>query len=126
ELRGGHLHPGANLMIEWDAVEDWLEFEVDASVLSADGGVEVPVGMLVKKPFRLTHWAEFMIGVGPEIVRVSTRTTHATFGGGQLALDFMFWPTRRVGLWIEPSYDLIFSDPVSHGIGSTGGLLAGW
>src|SRR5260370_13266518 len=47
ELHGGLLHPGANLMLEWDAVENWLELEVEASVLSADGGIEVPVGVLV-------------------------------------------------------------------------------
>lgn len=126
ELRGASLHPGGNLMVEWDAIENWLEFEVEASVLSADGGIDVPVGLLIKKPFRLTRWAEFMIGVGPEVVRVSNRTTKATYGGAQLALDFIFWPSQHVGLWIEPSYDLIFGDVVSQGIGSTGGLLLGW
>jgi hypothetical protein len=126
ELRDGSLHPGANLMVEWDAIENWLEFEVEASVLSADGGVEVPLGLLIKKPFRLARWAEFMIGVGPELVRVSNPSTKATYGGAQFALDFMFWPSQHVGLWVEPSYDLIFRNAVSHGIGSTGGLLLGW
>ena len=126
ELRDGSLHPGANLMVEWDAIENWLELEVEASVLSADGGVEVPLGLLIKKPFRLARWAEFMIGVGPELVRVSNPTTKATYGGAQLALDFMFWPSQHVGLWVEPSYDLVFRNAVSHGIGSTGGLLLGW
>jgi len=59
ELSGGSLRPGASIMVEWDAVESWLELEVGASVLSADGGVEVPVDLLVKKPFKLTRWAEF-------------------------------------------------------------------
>jgi hypothetical protein len=67
-----------------------------------------------------------MIGVGPELVHVSTPTTKATYFGGQVALDFMFWPTQRVGLWVEPSYDLIFRDGLSHGLGSTGGVLFGW
>ena len=42
ELGDRSLHPGANVMVEWDAIENWLEFEVGASVLTADGGVEVP------------------------------------------------------------------------------------
>jgi hypothetical protein len=126
ELRDGSLHPGANLMVEWDAIENWLELEVEASVFSADGGVEVPLDLLIKKPFRLARWAEFMIGVGPELVRVSNPTTKATYGGAQIALDFMFWPSQHVGLWVEPSYDVVFGDAVSHGIGSTGGLLLGW
>ena len=93
-------------MIEWDAIEDWLELEVGASILSVDGGVEVPIDLLVKKPFKLARWAEFMFGVGPEVVQV-TGTHRGTYFGGELALDFMFWPWgRHVGLWVEPEYDL--------------------
>jgi hypothetical protein len=127
ELRGGAVHPGGNLTIEWDAIENWLEVEVGASVLSADGGVEVPIDLLVKKPFRLTRWVEFMVAIGPEVVPVSNPTTKATYFGGEVALDFMFWPWgRHVGLWVEPEYDFVFRDGVSHGLGSTGGVLFGW
>jgi len=126
ELGSGELHPGANLMVEWDAVEGWLELELEASVLSADRGVEVPVGLLVKKPFRMARWAELMIGVGPEVVTVSTPATKASYFGVELAVDFMFWPTRRVGFWVEPSYDVLLRDGLSHGVGATGGVLVGW
>ena len=124
ELADGTLHAGANVMVEWDAIENWLELE--ASILAADHGSEIPIGLLVKKPFHLTRWAEVMIGVGPAIVQVSNRTTKATYFGGQVALDFMVWPTQRFGLWVEPSYDVIARDGLSHGTGSTGGLLIGW
>jgi hypothetical protein len=126
ELADGALHPGANVMVEWDAVEDWLEFEVEASVLSADHGTETPIGLAIKKPFHLARWAEVMVGVGPEVVYVSNPTTKGTFFGGQMVLDFMFWPTQRFGVWVEPSYDVIARNGVSHGIGSTGGFLVGW
>ena len=127
ELRGGAVHPGGNVMVEWDVIENWLELEVGASVLSADGGVEMPVDLLVKKPFRLTRWAEFMVGIGPEIDVVSNPTTKATYVGGALALDFMFWPWgRNAGLWVEPEYDLVFREGLSHGLGTTGGVLFGW
>ncbi len=127
ELRDRSVHPGANVMVEWDAIENWLEVEVGASVLSADGGVEVPLDLLVKKPFRLARYAEFMIAVGPEMVPVLNTMTKATYFGGEIALDFMFWPWgRRVGLWVEPEYDFISRDGVSHGLGSTGGVLLGW
>lgn len=114
-------------MVEWDAVENWLELEIGASILSADGGIAAPVDLLIKKPFSLNRWAEVMIGVGPEVVAVSNPTTKATYFGGEVAVDFMFWPWgQRVGLWVEPEYDLIFSDGPSSGIGTTGGLLVGW
>jgi hypothetical protein len=127
ELGGGSLYPGANLMVEWDAIGDWLELEVGASLLSANGGVEVPIDLLIKKPFRLARWAEFMVGIGPEVVRVTGGADRGTYLGGELALDFMFWPWgRRVGLWVEPDYDLVFHDGPSSGIGATGGVLLGW
>jgi hypothetical protein len=125
ELGDGSLHTGANVMVEWDAIENWLELEVEASVLAADSGVEVPFALLVKKPFRLARKVEFMIGVGPEVVQVAG-ANKGTYVGGEVALDFMFWPTRPVGLWLAPIYDFIFHAGVSHGLGSTGGLLIGW
>lgn len=126
ELGDGSLHPGANLMVEWDAVENWLELEVGASALTVKHGFEVPIDFLVKKPFRLARWAEFMIGVGPEVVQVAG-TNKGAFFGGEVALDFMFWPWgRHIGLWVEPEYDLVFETRASSGIGSTGGVLFGW
>jgi hypothetical protein len=126
ELLDGSLHLGANVMVEWEAIENWLELEVGASLLADAHGVEVPVDLLVKKPFKLARWAEFMFGVGPEIVHV-TGSNQGTYFGGEASLDFMFWPSgHRIGLWVEPEYDLIFERTPSSGIGATGGLLFGW
>jgi hypothetical protein len=122
----GAVLPGGNLMLEWDAIEDWFEFEVGASLLASRSGLEVPVDLLIKKPFTLTSWAEVMVGGGPEVVRVVNRTAVHTYFGAELAVDFMFWPTHRIGWWIEPTYDLTFSSPLSQGVGVTGGLLVGW
>jgi hypothetical protein len=126
ELEDGSLHPGANIMVEWDAIENWLELEVGTSLLSRSGGVEIPIDLLIKKPFRLARWAEFMIGLGPEMVQV-TGTNKGTYFGGEVALDFMFWPWgRHLGLWVEPEYDLTYQHGASSGIGTTGGVLFGW
>ncbi len=126
ELGDRSLHLGGNVMIEWDAIEDWLEIEVGASMLATKGGLDIPVDLLVKKPFTLTRWAEVMLGVGPEVVHV-TGATKGTYLGGEVALDFMFWPWgRRIGLWTEPEYDVVFHDGASSGIGLTGGVLLGW
>jgi hypothetical protein len=122
ELGDGPLHPGANVMVEWDAIESWLELEVGVSVLTARGGVQIPIDLLVKTPFRLAPRAEFMIGVGPEVAR-ATGANRGTYFGGEVALDFIFWPWgEHVGLWIEPEYD---QQGASSGIGTTGGVLFG-
>jgi hypothetical protein len=123
ELAGGAIHAGANVFVEWEAVEGWLELELGASVLAANGDVEAPLELLIKKPFRLARGVEFMTGIGPEIVHVFGG---GTFVGAQVAFDFMFWPSARVGLWVEPTYDCIVRDGISQGLGSTGGLLVRW
>ncbi len=125
ELRDGSLHPGANAFLEWEAIENWLALEIGASVLSADGGLEIPITLLVKKPFKLAPWADFLVGLGPQVVHV-TGDTKGTYAGGAVALDFMFWPSRHVGLWISPEYDVVFRSGGSSAIGSTGGVLLGW
>jgi hypothetical protein len=126
ELGEGSFHPGANIFVEYEAIEKWLELELGASVLSAEGGVDVPIDLLLKKPFRLSRGVEFMVGVGPEIVNIRGTGKGGTFGGIEFALDFMFWPSQRVGLWLEPSYDIVFRSGTSHGVGSTGGVIFGW
>ncbi len=126
EAAYGTASSGANVMVEWDAVEDWLELELEASVLAGGAGVEVPADLLFKKPFTVAPWAEFMVGLGPEIVQV-TGSGKGTYVGGEAALDFMFWPSHRFGLWIEPSYDVVDrGGTASAGAGATGGLLVGW
>jgi len=54
-----------------------LEFEIRASAIFAQKGIELPVAVIVKKPVQLTHNLEFMIGIGPEMVRAS----NAIYGG---------------------------------------------
>jgi hypothetical protein len=128
ELSGGEVHPGGSVMIEWEGIDDWLELELGASVLSAEGGLVVPVDLLFKKPFRLAPWSEVMVGLGPEIV--ATSLPRATYFGAEAAVDLMFWPCGpRTGLWVEPELDVVglgAAGGVSTGVGSTGGLLIGW
>jgi hypothetical protein len=126
ELGDGTTSGGGSAFVEWNAIPDWLSLEAGASVLAAEGGVEMPIELLFKKPFRLARGVEFLPGIGPEIVVVATPETKAAYFGGAAALDFMFWPSRKVGLWIEPGYDFVFRDGVTHGLGGTGGLIMGF
>jgi hypothetical protein len=121
----GTTRGGGSAFVEWNTVPDWLELEAGASVLAVKGGVEIPIELLFKKPFRIARGVECLPGIGPEIVSVATPETRAVYFGGAAALDFMFWPSPKVGLWIEPGYDFVLRDGVSHGLGGTGGLIVG-
>jgi hypothetical protein len=128
DLSDGSTHGGVNAFVEWNAVPGWLELELGASIIPADKGVEVPIGLLFKKPFKLAPWSELLIGIGPEMDVVSTPDTKTTYFGGAGTLDFMFWPLGdRVGFWIAPEYSVLFHDgSAESGLGATGGVMLGW
>src|SRR3984893_16423077 len=98
ELGERSTHAGANVFLEYEAIEGWLELELGASWLAIPGGTELPNDLLVQKPFSLTREADLLDGAGPQIVRVFHPNEGGTFLGVEFALDFMYWPTKHVGL----------------------------
>jgi hypothetical protein len=129
DLTERSFQAGGSAFVELGVIENWLEIEAGVSVLRgrSGSGVEIPVDLLFKKPFRLRKGIELMIGVGPELVHAfGGRQRPGTFFGVEGALDFMFWPTKHVGLWVDPTYDLVFRDRVSLSFGTTAGPCLGW
>ena len=125
ERAEGALHKGGTFAFEITPIEKWLELEIGLTVVAADGGVEVPFDVLFKKPWRFSRQFEFMIGAGPELVH-ATGPSHATFWGGAAVLDFMFWPRKNTGWYVEPGYEITFRDGTQqHGLGVAVGLLIG-
>lgn len=86
-------------------------------------GSELSADFLLKKPYRLSSTAEFMIGLGPEVARDTGDGAHLGVEG---VLDFMFWPRKSVGWYLEPGYDVVFARSTSRAVNMTGGLLLGW
>jgi hypothetical protein len=64
-------------------------------------------------------------GVGPELIHV-TGPDHGTFWGLSSVLDFMFWPRKNIGWYVEPGYELTVRDKTTrHGLAIAAGLLIG-
>ena len=123
--RAEGLHNGGAFAFEVTPIEHWLELEFGFTAIRADGSTEMPVDVLFKKPWQISPRFEFMIGVGPELIH-ATGPDHATFWGVSSVLDFMFWPTRNVGWYLEPGYEVTFRDGTKrHGLGLAVGLLIG-
>ena len=64
-----------------------------------------------------------MIGAGPTF----------TAGGGdglrwgiEAAVDLMWWPRSTVGLWVEPSFELVVRGHSTAALGATAGPMIGW
>ena len=123
---GSSVNLGGSAFLEWGAVDSWLELELGVAILAAEGGVEVPIGLLFKKPFRLARRVELMVGLGPEVVAYRGTPNDGNFLALEVAADFMFWPTARFGFWIEPSYELTARGAGEHSLAATGGLIYGW
>ena len=121
--RSGHW--GATVAAEVTPLENWLELEFGVTAIEVDDGTELSSDFLFKKPWRLSSRAEFMAGVGPELVHTSGADP-GTFLGGEAVLDFMYWPRKNVGWYVEPSYDLVSRHGVARGLGISAGLLIGW
>jgi hypothetical protein len=119
------VHRGATIALEFTPIEHSLELECGITALAANGGIEIPVDVLFKKPWRVSPGFEFMIGAGPQLVH-AFGPNHATFWGGEAVLDFMFWPRKNIGWYVEPGYEITLrADTQHHGVGVAAGLLIG-
>src|SRR5271156_1136126 len=112
---------GLTAAVEFTPIKEWLEIEAGVSTLFGGGQREWSTDLLFKKPFTLSDKVEFMFGVGPEW----TFSRDGTKIAGEVALDFMFWPTpdRKFGWFLEPSYSFSFSAGHEQSLGASVGLL---
>ena len=123
--RGESGQTGGTAAFEITPIEHWLELEAGVTATPAAGGLETAFDLLFKKPWQPSARFEFMIGVGPELVHTSG-SDGGTFWGAEGVLDLMFWPTKRVGWYVEPGYEVVWRQGTPHhGAEVAAGLLIG-
>jgi hypothetical protein len=119
------LNHGGTVGLEFTPIARWLEIEIGVSAVNHADGTEIPLDVLFKKPWDLSRGVEVMAGVGPELIH-ATGPSSGTFWGLSAVLDLMFWPTKRVGWYLEPGYELTFRRGTNaSGIAVAAGLLIG-
>ena len=126
DFKGNSSNFGATLAIEMTPIENWLELEFGVTALGTSGHAELATDLLFKKPYRLSPTAEFMFGVGFEVVRKFSVEEQGTSFGVEAVLDFMFWPTNNIGWYLEPGYAFVPGKREEQSLGLTAGLLIGW
>lgn len=124
---GGATTFAPNLAAEVTPIENWLELEAGVSPFYTHNATEWDTDLLFKKPWTLSKTAEFMAGVGPEWVHLRQNGKVSNSISGEVAGDFMFWPTgkHRFGWYLEPAYDYSFAGGHQQSIGISAGLLIG-
>jgi hypothetical protein len=123
-LKGGSSF-GPDVAAEITPLENWLELEAGTTPLFSSRSTEWDTDLLFKKPWTLSEKVEFMFGVGPEWIHTRQYGTTTNSLGGEVVLDFMFWPSakHRLGWYLEPGYDYNFGRGHERSIGISGGLL---
>ena len=106
-------------------IENWLELEMGVTPIFSRHSTEWDTDLLFKKPWTLSRKVEFMFGVGPEWIHTRKYGITTNSVAGEVALDFMFWPTarHRFGWYLEPGYDYNFGRGHEKSFGMSVGLL---
>ena len=126
QASGSESSVGGNLMVEWEAIDGWLEFEFGASLVATHTGSEAPLDLIAKKPFAISDSLEGMLGLGPELTWTTSGPSAATRYGLEAGFDLMYWFSPRIGSWIEPAYSLEFHNGTTGAFGVTAGIMTGW
>jgi len=122
-VRGGSaVNAGAAAGVEVSVIEDWLEMELAGALLGTSGHTEFSGALIFKKPFRLSQTAEIMLGAGPKYTKTFSGPDQGSASGAEVDLDFMFWPRKDLGWYIQPDWGVI-SKTGEQSVGLTVGLL---
>ena len=126
-LSGGATTFAPSFASEVTPIEHWLELEAGVSPFYTRNSTEWDTDLLFKKPWTLSPKTEFMVGVGPQWVHLRKNGKVTNTIAGEVAADFMFWPTgkHRFGWFLEPAYDYSFARGHQQSIGMSAGLLIG-
>ena len=121
---GAASSAGGTVAVEFTPIENWLELESGITALRGAGQNEIEVDLLFKKPWRLSATSEFMEAVGPAL------SHHSGVGAGtsvaaEVIADWMFWPTKNVGWYLEPSYSFTAISRGERTFGIAAGIIIG-
>jgi hypothetical protein len=125
DLRGSGQSFGYSVAVEMTPIEDWLELELGISPTFGNHTRERDIDLLVKKPWTFSSKLEFMFGVGMAWTHASADGAVTNTANGEVALDFMFWPSarHRFGWYLEPAYEYGFGQVHQQSVGMSAGLL---
>ena len=121
DVESDSVKGGAAIFTEVEAIDGVLELELGAQVVWGRAPREVSADLIFKWPRRISERTEVMIGAGPTVAGANGASW-----GLELAVDLMWWRTPRMGLWIEPVYDVFLTGRAANSFGVAAGPMIGW
>jgi len=114
-------HFGGTMFYERALFHHRVEAELNAIVASTEGGVRVPLEVIVKYVFRDPSASlRPFIGAGPALHLLLAEEKAAFF---ELAatLGFVYWFSESIGLDVEVDYGMVFEEELVHEVGPSFG-----
>lgn len=103
---------GGGFFLETSLVEGWMELEVGLGSIyfPEPDEVELPIDLLLKKPFCFGDIVQAYFAVGPTFALVLNGEELGVQVGGAVAIGSYFWITSAFGIDVEVDYSLLVQD----------------
>jgi hypothetical protein len=118
----GELLQRAGVAISYERVlvPGWLEAEVTALFAPGEGGLTLPVDLVLKKPFEFTHEWEAFVGVGLATEWFEAGEQETAYGLGT-QLGGHYWLDEHFALEVEGEYNLLLHPETAHEVVAAAG-----
>lgn len=97
---------GVGLLYERTLVEMHLQAEVSAHLVSTPLGPHVPIDLVLKKPFHVSHRFEPYLGLGA-VVTLALGRERFVAPGAIGSAGLFFWLRENFGLMVEGDYAIV-------------------
>ena len=121
-LQDGVNKYGPSLAVEAGLLDDELKLEWGVTRFPGGGFPEWKTNLTIKMPFDIAPHQELAIGIGPTWTHSSDPASRAASYGAEAVIDYLFWPTKHIGVFVAPSYGYSFDATHSRSVGITAGI----
>lgn len=104
---------GISIGVERVLVPGWLEAEVSVLFAPGEGGLTLPVDVVLKKPFEFSHELEAFVGVGLATSWLKAGESETAYGAAS-QVGVYYWVDRHFAMAFEGEYNLLLSPETEH------------
>jgi hypothetical protein len=104
---------GVAISYERVLIPGWLEAEITALFAPGEGGLTLPVDLVLKKPFELTHEWEAFVGLGLATEWFEAGEQETAYGLGT-QLGGHYWLDEHFAIELEGEYNLLLHPETAH------------
>jgi hypothetical protein len=109
--------------IEFEAIDNRLEVEIEASTNTTQRARNWELDLQFKRPFQISSTVEIEPGLGPSWSHGAVSNQRPAAWGAEASIDILFWQSKRIGWFLEPSYGISFATGAKTSVGLSGGIV---